>query len=186
MNAYDMPTSLTIGGVGYSIRYSWRAILDILIACADPVLDDNGKCECIIKIMYPDYKTIPLEYIGEALQKACEFIDCGQKDDGKKNPKMIDWEQDAGIIIPEINKVAGKEIRLDPNIHWWTFWGWFMNINGEGLLANVLHIRSKRAKGKKLEKWEKDFYNANKKIVDFNTRETEEIQKEKENILKYL
>ena len=185
MITYDLPTSLTIGEVEHRIRYNWRAVLDILVACADPELDDAGKAECMIKILYPDWEEIPQYLISEACAKACEFIDCGQKDDGKPKPKMIDWERDASIIIPEINKVAGKEVRLEPNIHWWTFFGWFMGI-GEGTLATVVHIRQKKAKGKKLEKWEREFYNANKDLVDMKAPETEEIRKEKENILKCL
>lgn len=185
MITYDLPTSLTIGEVEYRIRYNWRAVLDILVACADPELDDAGKAECMIRILYPDWKDIPEYLLAEACEKACEFIDCGQKDDGKPKPKMIDWEQDASIIVPEINKVAGREIRLDPNIHWWTFFGWFMGI-GDGLLASVLHIRQKKAKHKKLEKWEQEFYNANKTLIDMKAPETEEIRKEKDSILKYL
>lgn len=185
MIAYDLPTSLTIGGVGYPIRYGWRSVLDVLAACADPELDDDSRAYCVLKIFYPTLEEIPEERLQEAVTKACDFIDCGQKDDGKTKPKMIDWEQDAALIIPEINKVAGREVRLDPDIHWWTFFGWFMGI-GDGLLASVLHVRSKKAKGKKLEKWEKEFYDANKAIVDFETRDTEEIRAEKDNILKYL
>lgn len=185
MNAYDLPTSLTIGEVVYEIRYNWRSVLDILIACADPDLDDEGKAACILMILYPAFREMPAECHQEALTKACEFIDCGQKDDGKPKPKMIDWEQDAAIIIPEMNKVAGREIRLDPNIHWWTFFGWFMGI-GDGLLASVLHIRQKKAKGKKLEKWEQEFYTANKAMVDMKTPETQEEKAVKERLLKWL
>ena len=185
MNAYDLPTSLTIGGVAYPIRYGWRAVLDILVACADPDLDERGKAICLLTILFPDWNKIPPELHSEACEKACEFIDCGQKDDGKAKPRMIDWGQDAAIIIPEINKVAGREIRLDPNVHWWTFFGWFMGI-GEGLLASVLHIRQKKMKGKKLEKWEQEFYTANRSIVDMTTSETEEVKKEKEDLLKWL
>lgn len=185
MNAYDLPTSLTIGEVEYRIRYNWRAILDILCACADPELDEQTKALCLLQIFYPDWDKIPADRLEEACNKACEFIDCGQKNDGKPKPKMIDWTQDAPIIIPEINKVAGKEVRTDPNIHWWTFFGWFMGI-GEGLLASVLHVRGKKARHKKLEKWEQEFYNANKAIVDMKAPETDEIRQEKENILKWL
>ena len=185
MITYDLPTSLIIGEVAYQIRYDWRAVLDILIACADPELDNASKAECIIKIFYPNWDEIPEYLLAEACEKACEFIDCGQKDDGKPKPKMIDWEHDASIIVPEINKVAGREIRLDPNIHWWTFFGWFMGI-GDGLLASVLHIRQKKSNHKKLEKWEQEFYNANKALIDMEAPETEEIRKEKDNILKYL
>lgn len=185
MNSYDLPTSLTIGEVAYKIRYSWRAVLDVLAACADPELDEQSKAFCILKIFYPNWETIPTDRLSEACEKACEFIDCGQKDDGKPKPKMIDWEQDAPIIIPEINKVAGREIRLDPDIHWWTVFGWFMGI-GDGLLASVLYLRQKKAKHKKLEKWEQEFYDANKALIDMKASETEEIRVEKESILKWL
>ena len=185
MNAYDLPTSLTIGEVAYSIRYGWRAVLDALLASADADLDDQTKAECILQILYPDVEKIPYAYRQEALDKACEFIDCGQKDDGKPKPKMIDWEQDASVIIPEVNKVAGREIRLDPDIHWWTFFGWFMGI-GDGLFASVLHIRKKKMQHKKLEKWEQDFYNDNKAIIDIRSPASDEIREEKDNILKWL
>ena len=185
MTAYDLPTSLVVGEVSYPIRYGWRAVLDVLIACADPELDDKCKAYCMLSIMFPDFEKIPDEHLEEACQKACSFIDCGQVKDDKPRPRMISWEQDAAIIIPEINKVAGKEVRIDPNIHWWTFFGWFMSI-GEGLLASVLNIRSKKAANKKLEKWEKEFYNENKAMVDFTTPDLQEIQKEKSEILKWL
>jgi hypothetical protein len=134
MMAYDLPTSLYIGEVEHPIRYNWLAVLDILAACADPELDDAEKALCVLQIFYPNWEEIPSDRLQEACKKACDFIDCGQKDDGKPKPKMIDWEQDAPIIIPEINKVAGKEVRLDPNIHWWTFFGWFMGIGTVSLL----------------------------------------------------
>lgn len=185
MMAYDLPTSLYIGEVEHPIRYNWRAILDILAACADPELDDAGKTLCVLQIFYPNWDKIPTERLQEACQKACDFIDCGQKDDGKPKPKMIDWEQDATIIIPEINKVAGKEVRLDPDIHWWTFFGWFMGI-GDGLLASVLHIRKKRSLHKKLEKWEEEFYRANKTLVDFAPKDTPEKAEMKEYFNKWL
>ena len=185
MNAYDLPTSLTIGGVGFPIRYNWRAVIDILIACNDPELDSEGQAIAILQIMYPDWQKIPADCIEEALRKACDFIDCGQKDDGKPKPKMIDWEQDASIIIPEINKVAHKEIRMNPDIHWWTFFGWFMGI-GDGLLANVLHIRQKLSQGQKLDKWERDFYLENKAMCDLERRYTAEEMKKIKDIEDWL
>lgn len=185
MSAYDLPTSLKIGEVDYRIRYNWYAIMDILAACNDPMLDDHSRMAVILCIFYPDWERIPQSKYEEALQKACDFIDCGQKDDGKPRPKMIDWEQDAPVIIPEINKVAGREVRIDPGIHWWTFFGWFIGI-GDGLLASILHIRKKRAQHKKLDKWEQEFYDANRVLIDMKTAETDEIKAEKANILKWL
>ena len=185
MNAYDLPTSLTIGGVGFDIRWNWRAILDILIAYNDPELDEHGQVLVLLQIFYPRFCEIPEEHLEEAVAKACEFIDCGQRDDGKPTPKMIDWEQDAAIIIPEINKVAGREIRLDPNIHWWTFMGWFMGI-GDGLLASVLHVRQKLSNGKKLEQWEQEFYKANWAICDLKHPYTSQDQALVNEIMEWL
>ena len=170
MSAYELPTSLVVGGVGYSIRTDFRAILDILIALNDNELDENDKAYVMLKIMYEKCEEIPPEHIEEALQKASEFIDCGHCDDGKKHPKTVDWEQDANIIIPAVNKVAHTEIRAVPYMHWWTFMSYYMEI-GESLFSSVINIRLKKSKGKKLEKWEQEFYKENKSIIDFEQKE---------------
>ena len=90
---------------------------------------------------------------------------------------MLDWEQDESIIFPAINKVAGAETRSQSYIHWWTFMGYFMEIE-EGTFSMVLGIRQKKAKHKKLEKWEQEFYRNNKELCDLKKRYTEEEQAE--------
>ena len=183
--AYRLPTSLLVGGVAHEINPGWENVMNILCVSSSPELTDEEKALFLIHEIFQNWKKIPVEHYSEACEKACEFIDCGQKNDGSVKPKMIDWEQDAPIIIPEINKVASMEVRLDPTIHWWTFFGWFMGI-GDGLLASVLHIRKKKAMGKKLEKWEQEFYSANKQLIDLSRRETAEERAIKDNMLKYL
>lgn len=79
----------------------------------------------------------------EACQKACEFIDCGIKNDGKPRPRTMDWEQDAPIIIPAVNKVNNAEVRATDYMHWWTFFGLYMEI-GESTFSTVVSIRDKR------------------------------------------
>lgn len=78
--------------------------------------------------------------------------------------KVMDWEQDEPILFPAINQVAGCEVRSVPYIHWWTFVGYFMEIR-EGIFSTVLGIRQKMAKGKHLEKWEREFRRNNKRSV---------------------
>ena len=48
----------------------------------------------------------------------------------------------------------------------------------EGIFSTVLGIRQKMAKGKRLEKWEREFRRNNKKICDLKTRYTKEEQEE--------
>ena len=70
------------------------------------------------------------------------------------------FRSDGDMIVPAVNKVAGKEIRAVPYMHWWTFFGYFME-SGECLFNTVVGIRSKKAKGERLDKWEKKFYQEN-------------------------
>ena len=102
-----------------------------------------------------------------------DFIRCGEPESRVRPPKVIDWEQDANLIIADVNKVAGCEVRSLPFCHWWTFIAWF-NAIGDGQLATVVSIREKRRKGKKLTDWERDFYHSNRDKVDFKTKYTPE------------
>lgn len=77
----------------------------------------------------------------------------------------MDWKQDAHMIFPAVNKVAGFEVRSCDYLHWWTFIGMFGEI-GDGLFATVLHIRQKRARSKPLDKWEQEFCARNSALVN--------------------
>lgn len=175
--SWQLPESLKIGDSFFRIRTDYRDILKIFDAYNDPDLPMDAKTYVMMKIIYPDFEKIPENLIQEAADKAVEFINNGQADDGKKKPRLMDWEQDADILIPAINKVAGREIRAVDYIHWWTFLGYYMEI-GDSLFSQVVNIRYKRAHGQKLEKWEKDFERENKNIVRLKKRLTDEEQAE--------
>lgn len=189
-SAWDFPTSLNVGGVDYEIRTDYRAVLDLFAALSDPELTDSDEqmtsymqSQVIMQIMFPDCDNIPHEHWQEALNKVSEFIDMGITEDSKK-PKTMDWEQDAPILIPAINRVLNCEIRAQKYIHWWTFLGAYMEI-GESLFSNVIHIRQKKATGKKLEKWEQDFYKENKSLIDFKQKDRRSSE-EKEELRDYF
>ena len=165
MNALDLPTSLTIGEVAYSIRTGWREILKLFSAMNDPDLDAEMKNEVLLQTIYSDWLKIPTALLPEALEKACAFLDCGYKRDDIRRPRLVDWQQDAAIIIPAVNAVAKQEVRLNPDIHWWTFHGWYMSIEG-GVFSTVLRIRQKQAQGKKLDKSEEEYLRDNRVIVE--------------------
>ena len=79
--------------------------------------------------------------------------------------------------MSDVNRVAGREIRDEAFVHWWTFLSWFHAI-GEGQLSTLVSIRDKLRRGKKLEKWEQDFYRKHREQVElkkrFSARELEE------------
>lgn len=169
--SWTLPASLTIRGASFRIRTDFRDILRIFEAFNDPDLDDRAKTYVMLRIIYPDFDKIPEDDMQEAADKAIDFINCGQE--GESRHKLMDWEQDAEIIVPAINKVAGCEVRGLEYLHWWTFLGYYMEI-GESLFSQVVNIRYKRAHGQKLEKWEKDFEKENRHLIQFKKKLSEE------------
>lgn len=181
---YSLPTSITVGGINYEIRTDFRAILDILEALADPSMSDYEKVSVMLEIFYfsPDYTEIPAEYIQEAVDKCAWFIDCGEEipHDQKNKPKVMDWEQDFQYIVAPINKNIGCDIRgipYDPatnsgGLHWWTFISAYYEI-GDCTFSQIVRIRSAKAKGRKLDKSDLEWYRQNRHMVDFKNAFTD-------------
>ena len=114
-NQWNLPASLSIGGVGYPIRTDFRDVLKILKVLSDPDYLPETKAIVCVKGLFKD--EIPPEHFEEALTAAYAFIDgaIGEREDNKKpKPTLMDWEQDAALIIPAINKVLGQEVRANP------------------------------------------------------------------------
>ncbi|MCD8098387.1 MAG: bacteriophage Gp15 family protein [Lachnospiraceae bacterium] len=167
-----LPKSLLIDGIEYDIRSDFRDVLKIVVAFSDPELGDGEKVYICLRILYPGFDDMPQEQYEAAFRAAIEFIDNGQKDDGRPSPRVMDWEQDETLVFPAINKVAGYETRSCDYLHWWTFIGYYMEIS-EGVYSSVLNLRMKRAKGKKLEKWEQEYWRSNKRICVLKPKLTE-------------
>lgn len=182
MNRWSLPTSATIGGVVYQIHADFRDILNIFRYMDDPDRPEYIRWRIAIALFYEG--EIPQEYFQEAMEYLADFIACGNRD-SKPGPKLLDWEQDAQVIVADVNKVAGSEIRDVPFLHWWTFVSYF-NAIGEGQLSTLVSIRDKLRRGNPLEKWEKEYYRKNKEIVDLKTRYSAEELAEQERLKKLL
>lgn len=177
---YQLPKTLEVNGNEYSIRTDFRDILRVIEAMSDPDLEDPEKVYVAMYIVYEDFEDIPTSDYEEAFKKLIWFIDGGEDRENKvsSHAKLIDFEQDEMILIPAVNRVAGKEIRDLKYLHWWTFLGYYMEV-GECTFSTVISIRSKRAKGKKLEKWEQEFFDANRDLVLIRHKESEQEKEEK-------
>lgn len=179
-----LPKTLCIKGKEIEIRTDYRIILNIFVAYSDPDLSVEEKIEVMLTCLYKcELKEIP--DIEEACKEAVWFMNGGTYDEAPSGPKIMDWEQDEQMIFSAINKVANKEVRGEEYIHWWTFLGYFREID-EGLFTTVVNIRRKRATGKKLEKYEKEFLEKNSDIVKLIPKYNEKERKEKERLEKML
>lgn len=173
---YSLPTSVEVNGTEYTIQSDYRAVLDILTALSDGDLDEQDKAEAALTIFYPEFSSMPASDYQEALNQCFRFIDHGQraKTQGKQ-PAVMSWEQDFDMIISPVNRIAGCEVRSLPYLHWWSFLSYYMEI-GDCLFAQVVAIRDKKARGKPLDKQEREFYRRNRKMVDLKTTYTEAEQ----------
>lgn len=86
----------------------------------------------------------------------------------------------------EINSSAGDySCRRCGYLHWWEFLGAFHGI-GDGLFAQVVNIRNKRARGKMLDKSEQEFARENAAVIKIHAAESVEDKAEKERLLDLL
>lgn len=181
---FDLPTTVEFGGRQWDINTDYRDILTVLIALGDDELSNEEKAYVCLYNLYPDFESIPQELLQDAFNAALDFVDRGNKETSH-GPRTMDWEQDAAILFPAINRSAGCEVRSLDYLHWWTFIGYFMEIK-DTTYSTILSLRQKKARGKKLEKWEKEYWSSNKDLCVLKPKETDDDRAEKERLKKLL
>lgn len=181
-----LPTSVTANGQEYPLlNTDFRTALVIIEAFEDPNLSSQEKAYLLLNGLI-GIDNIPKGTTTDqlkALAEACiTYLDGGTtyKSKGTK-PKLMDWTQDEQLIFSAVNHVANKELREVSYCHWWTFLGYFNEIH-EGLFSNVIGIRQKKAKKKKLDKVDQEFYASNKEMIDLKKKLTSEEQKYKDEL----
>ncbi len=182
---FELPTALDFGGRSWAINSDYRDVLRTLTAFEDPDLTDQEKAYICLHNFYPDYERIPDNDLQAAFDAAVAFIDHGNENSDVPSPRTMDWEQDAPLIFPAVNRAAGFEVRSVEYMHWWTFLGFFMEIRNT-TYATVLGLRSKKARGKRLEKEENEFWRQNRGICELKVKYTEEELAEKERLKQLL
>jgi hypothetical protein len=190
---YELPTTITINGTIYTIRLrgDYRVVLDCFAVLNDVELTQQERTLACLLIFIEDFNeiedvlSINEENLRLLIDNTFLFFNCGQPDcpSAKMNFKTIDWEKDAQLISSAVNKVAGKEIRTEPYMHWWTFMGYF-NAVGESALSTVVGIRTKIAKNETLEKYERKFRADNPQYFSWDMRTLQ--QKEEDELLNQI
>ena len=183
MSRWKLPRDGEIAGKKYEIHTDYRDILEIFGYFSDPELPDYLKWEIALGLFYEG--EIPESDRLAAMEYMAWFMAGGKAEAAAPGPKLLDWEQDADLIAADINKAAGQEVRALSYLHWWTFLSWF-NAIGQGQLSTVVSIRSKLAKGKKLEDWEKEFYREHRAQVELPKRYSRQELAQKQRLERML
>lgn len=175
---YSLPYSVNIDGEKINIRNKcdFRVVLDVIEALNDEDLTEQEKIQCALYIFYGEELTKISNY-EEAVKQMLIVVNGGEEEaEQTEKPRLMDWKHDFQQIAPPVSRVLGYDVRTpDRFTHWYTWLGGYMEI-GECTFQNVVSIRSKRMKGKKLEKWEEEFYRENRKMIDLPQKLTKEEQ----------
>ena len=177
---YELPTSVVVDGKEYNIRCAgdYRMVLDCFSALNDIEMGEDYRILASLIIFYEDFNDIDdfpddKDIMRSLAEEMMLFFNCGTKEDKRNDPKLIDWEKDSNIIVAAVNNVAGKEVRAEKYLHWWTFVGYYMSI-GESVLSTVVGIRNKIIRNKKLEKWEKEYKAEHANYFEWNSKTAED------------
>jgi hypothetical protein len=177
---YGLPTTVSVDGQERPIRTDFRVILEILEAVNDVELEQPEKLQAMLTMFYPDWEEI---VDVEAAVAACSrFIDMDAVGDKPKakGAALMDWEHDFEYIIAPVNRVLGFEARAVPydlenntgGLHWWTFLAAYMEMGGDCLMSQIVHIRDKQAHGKPLDKQERQWLRRNRNLVELRPKFT--------------
>lgn len=178
MSNYELPISVEICGKEYDIREKCehRIILAVIEALTDKKENQNFNLHCAMRIFFENCDDLPdpLYAFSEEEKAVCtecanvinEIINCGKKNSGgtedENEKKIMDWKHDYPIIAPPVSRVLGYSVRDKNNYtHWYDYIGAMKEV-GDCYWTNILNIRSKLNKGKKLENHEIEFYKNNK------------------------
>ena len=153
---WSLPQKAVFGQEEYPFNGDFRNILQIISHWNDESIPALFRWRIALKRFY--MRPVPREHWEKAMDYLAHFV-CPDASGGN-GPKLLDWDLDAELIVADVNRVAGCEIRALPFVHWWTFLSWFHGV-GEGQLATVVAIRDKLRRGKKLEPWEQTYYRDN-------------------------
>lgn len=158
---WSLPTDVCIDGAEYNIRNNcdYRVVLDVIAALNDEDLEPQHRIACALFIFYESLEGC--EDTEKAVKEMYRIINNGEDADKNKDqyaPKLMDWEYDFNLIAPPVSRVLGYSVRDSKNYtHWYDFIGAYGEIGGECTFSTITSIRAKKAKGKKLDKWEEEY-----------------------------
>ena len=159
---FSLPATVEIDGRSYGIRADFRVILEIFVMLDDPDLTDADKTEALLRMFYIERPSDS----EAAITAFVSFTDpCGSGNKEKPHTRLISWSQDFDLMVAPINHILNTEGRSQPYLHWRTFLAAYLEIPPESVFARVLRIREKLRTGRKLEKYERSWYQKNRDLV---------------------
>lgn len=174
---YDLPTAVNIHEVSCKIRNEcdYRVILDCIDALNDVDLTQDDQIKCALFIFYKNVLEIPdYEIAVQEMFKIISGEELGMH--SNSNIRLMDWQFDFQRIAAPVNRILGYDCRVSQQYtHWYTFLSAYSEI-GDCQFSTIIQIRSKMAKGKPLDKVERQYLQEHREIIVLPKKLTSEEQ----------
>ncbi len=168
-----LPKRVQIKGKDFDIvgGGDWRAVAEIVIALSSSDLEGSDLTVGWLTRFYPALETpedfvINQDCIEHLVQFMEAFVCRFEPTKEAEGVPIMSWEKDITMIVDAVNKHRPEDIRGVGYMHWWTFLGYFHEIDPETSFGTVVSIRNKRKHGRKLEKHEAEYYRENRDRID--------------------
>ncbi|MCM1232341.1 MAG: bacteriophage Gp15 family protein [Ruminococcus flavefaciens] len=188
-----LPETLTVGGTEYPIRTDYRDVLQVYEAFNDPELETGEAWIVAIYLLFEDFSCA--DDVEEAVRHGFDleeaagqvswFLSVGRSVRKDTEKPVYSWVQDEQMIFAAVNAVAGKEVRDEAYMHWWTFSGWMGEVR-EDTWTHIVGIRDKLNRGKKLESSEREYYARNRDVIEIRAPKSREEQRKEAEYNAYL
>lgn len=178
---WSLPRQVSLGGESYGFYTDFRDILQIIEVLQRQELPLVFRWQVALRLFYQ--KPVPPEQLEQAITYLAYFLNGGAEPEA--GVQQMDWQQDAEAIIADVNRVAGRELRQEKQVHWWTFLSFFHSI-GEGQLSFLVGIRNKLRRGEKLLSHEQEYYRLHSDKVRLQKPLTDEEKAQKQQLLQML
>ena len=135
INGY--PGYVTVGDVRKPVRTGFRYWMQIALCIEDGAVD---TVETIFSIM--DLAQLEPTDLEADLKALMLFLSGGEQSNDK-NEKVIDYQQDAALIVASFQQQYGIDL-TDPkvNMHWWRFLDLLSGLGEETPIMRVIDIRT--------------------------------------------
>lgn len=176
------PTKVRVGNEILDVNSDFRNCLMIILAFEDEELTTIDKYEIMLARLFG--KT--LDYFGnnlsEAIKQGIKFLDCNKKYE-EAGKRVYSFKKDAEYIYSAVNITHHIDLNEIEYMHWWKFCIFFLDINNDCAMSNIIYFRNKLNEGKLTDE-ERTLYRKNYKMLSLDYDEEEE-QEESEFMKKF-
>lgn len=167
---HDPPLEIEVDGIMYPVDAHYRNCLVIISAFEDTRLTEAERWTVALKRLYekvpghPDSRQPPNKEF--AMKAMVDFLNCGEVLKVSKDGPVYSLSKDSKLIRSGIE--TSRHIRLSEIsfLHWWEFVWYFLDLDPDCAIRQLMALRQKKNRKEKLTKEEIKYIKENPELFD--------------------